>query len=53
MNSTSENAAASVTRVRIGVATHVTPKFSLVGNEALQDLRQGHLRGAKVLIIKQ
>ena len=28
----------AVTRVRVGVATHVTPKFSLVGNEALQDL---------------
>lgn len=28
----------SVARVRIGVETHVTPKFSLVGNEALQDL---------------
>ena len=28
----------AVARVRIGVATHVTPKFSLVGNDALQDL---------------
>ncbi|MDH3547438.1 MAG: ATPase, T2SS/T4P/T4SS family [Gammaproteobacteria bacterium] len=27
-----------ITRVRIGVATHVTPKSSLTGNEALQDL---------------
>jgi len=38
MSSPAENAVSSVTRVRIGVATHVTPKFSLVGNDALQDL---------------
>ena len=38
MSSTAENAVSPVTRVRIGVATHVTPKFSLVGNDALQDL---------------
>ena len=38
MSQAAENASAAVTRVRIGVATHVTPKFSLVGNEALQDL---------------
>ena len=37
MSSAAPNAAAAVTRVRIGVATHVTPKFSLVGNDALQD----------------
>ncbi|MGB5335687.1 MAG: STAS domain-containing protein, partial [Woeseiaceae bacterium] len=38
MSTTAQNAVSPVTRVRIGVATHVTPKFSLVGNEALQDL---------------
>ncbi len=27
-----------VSRIRIGVATHVAPKFTLTGNEALQDL---------------
>ncbi|NNE60625.1 MAG: Flp pilus assembly complex ATPase component TadA, partial [Woeseia sp.] len=31
-------AAANISRVRIGVAMHVTPKFSLKGVEALQDL---------------
>jgi len=38
MSDAAQNAGPAVTRVRIGVATHVTPKFSLVGNEALQDL---------------
>ncbi len=38
MSQTAENSASSVNCVRIGVATHVTPGFSLVGNEALQDL---------------
>ncbi len=38
MSSVAENLVSNVTRVRIGVATHVTPKFSLVGNDALQDL---------------
>ncbi|MBU2677802.1 MAG: Flp pilus assembly complex ATPase component TadA [Gammaproteobacteria bacterium] len=38
MSNAAENSPATVTRVRMGVATHVTPKFSLVGNEALQDL---------------
>lgn len=38
MSDAAENAAPAVTRVRIGVATHVTPKFSLVGNDVLQDL---------------
>ncbi len=38
MSDAAENTSSAVTRVRIGVATHVTPKFSLVGNEALQDL---------------
>ena len=37
MSSAAPNSAAAVTRVRIGVATHVTPKFSLVGNDSLQD----------------
>ena len=27
-----------ISKVRVGVATHVTPKFSLTGNEPLQDL---------------
>jgi len=38
MNNPAENNPVPVSRVRIGVATHVTPKFSLVGNDALQDL---------------
>jgi len=38
MSGAAENTSPTVARVRIGVATHVTPKFSLVGNEALQDL---------------
>ncbi|MDH3547475.1 MAG: STAS domain-containing protein, partial [Gammaproteobacteria bacterium] len=38
MNEPAQAASAPVTRVRIGVATHVAPKFSLTGNEALQDL---------------
>ena len=38
MNEPAQAPANPVTRVRIGVATHVTPKFSLTGNEALQDL---------------
>jgi len=37
MSETAENSSSAVARVRIGVATHITPKFSLVGNEALQD----------------
>jgi len=38
MNEPAKTATSPVSRVRIGVATHITPKFSLVGNEALQDL---------------
>ena len=38
MSNAAEKTSSEVARVRIGVATHVTPKFSLVGNEALQDL---------------
>jgi len=38
MSDAAKSASSPVTRVRIGVATHVTPKFSLVGNDALQDL---------------
>ncbi|MGI9273083.1 MAG: ATPase, T2SS/T4P/T4SS family, partial [Woeseiaceae bacterium] len=38
MSETAESAASPVTRIRIGVATHITPKFSLSGEEALQDL---------------
>jgi len=38
MSQPAVNPSSPVTRVRIGVATHVTPKFSLVGNDALQDL---------------
>ncbi|MCP4301340.1 MAG: hypothetical protein GY783_12200, partial [Gammaproteobacteria bacterium] len=38
MSDAAEKTPSAVARVRIGVATHVTPKFSLVGNEALQDL---------------
>ncbi len=38
MSEVAEKTSASVTRIRIGVATHITPKFSLVGNDALQDL---------------
>ncbi|MGI9203368.1 MAG: ATPase, T2SS/T4P/T4SS family [Woeseiaceae bacterium] len=38
MSQAAENASSPVNCVRIGVATHVTPGFSLVGNDALQDL---------------
>ncbi len=38
MNEPAKTASSAIARVRIGVATHVTPKFSLVGNDALQDL---------------
>ncbi|MDH3552707.1 MAG: ATPase, T2SS/T4P/T4SS family [Gammaproteobacteria bacterium] len=38
MNEPADSKAGPITRVRIGVATHVTPKSSLAGNEALQDL---------------
>ena len=38
MNETATDISSSITRVRIGVATHITPKFSLTGNESLQDL---------------
>ncbi|MBT8084156.1 MAG: STAS domain-containing protein, partial [Woeseia sp.] len=38
MNAPAVTAAANISRVRIGVAMHVTPKFSLKGVEALQDL---------------
>jgi len=38
MSTPAENVQGAVARVRIGVATHVTPKFSLVGNDALADL---------------
>ncbi len=38
MSTPAENVSGPVARVRIGVATHVTPKFSLVGNDALADL---------------
>ncbi len=38
MNEPAEKATTPITRVRIGVATHVEPKFSLSGNEPLQDL---------------
>ncbi len=38
MSATAENAAKPITKVRIGVATHVTPTGSLTGNEAVQDL---------------
>ena len=37
MSASAESSAKPITRVRIGVATHVTPTTSLVGNEALQD----------------
>ncbi|MGB5490257.1 MAG: STAS domain-containing protein, partial [Woeseiaceae bacterium] len=38
MSNPAEKSSTPVSRVRIGVATHVTPKFSLLGNDALQDL---------------
>ena len=38
MNEPVESADAPVSRIRIGVATHVTPKSSLTGEESLQDL---------------
>jgi len=38
MNDRAETAARSISRVRIGVATHIAPTGSLSGNEALQDL---------------
>ena len=38
MTEPAESTARPITRVRIGVATHVTPKASLTGNDALQDL---------------
>ncbi len=38
VTSASSTASSRVSRIRIGVATHVAPKFSLTGNEALQDL---------------
>ena len=38
MSEAATETANSITRVRIGVATHITPNFALVGNEALQDL---------------
>jgi type IV pilus assembly protein PilB len=38
MSASAETAARPISRVRIGVATHVTPPASLVGAEALQDL---------------
>ncbi|MGB5722611.1 MAG: STAS domain-containing protein, partial [Woeseiaceae bacterium] len=38
MSEAAEKTSGSVTRIRIGVATHITPKFPLVGNDAVQDL---------------
>ena len=38
MNEPAETQARPITRVRIGVATHITPSAPLSGNEALQDL---------------
>ena len=38
MNEPAESQARPITRVRIGVATHITPSAPLSGNEALQDL---------------
>ena len=38
MSEAAETAAQSITRVRIGVATHIALRASLIGNEALQDL---------------
>ena len=38
MNDLAESGLQPISRIRIGVATHVTPKSSLTGNEALQDL---------------
>ena len=38
MSEAAKETSSAVSRVRIGVTTHVTPKFSLVGNDALQDL---------------
>ena len=37
MSASADSPAKPISRVRIGVATHVTPTTSLVGNEALQD----------------
>ena len=38
MSDPAQQSESGVSRVRIGVATHVTPGFSLVGEEPLQDL---------------
>ena len=38
MSTPAEEATSPISRVRIGVATHVAPPAALVGDEALQDL---------------
>ena len=40
MSDAAESQATPVSRVRIGVATHITPKASLTANESLQDFSE-------------